>query len=246
MYNQEENLKSLKISEVSKETSVPASTIREYERLGFIEPTRRTDSGYRIFNKRHIVQVKICRLVFKFYLHKAIRKHSFRIIQAAVMWDIPLCKGHIEKYIDMIQTEIQKAHEAFEIIRTLDKKLEASTMLYSASEAAHEARVTKGTIRNWERNGLFNHVFDKYERRLYNERDIERMKIINMLRQIGYTINIIYNFFTVFDEGDPNALQLLINPDGIEDINEVCDRWLQTLLAAKGHGLEMLDLIRGQ
>jgi DNA-binding transcriptional MerR regulator len=89
----------MKISEISKLTQVPASTIRAYERLHFIEPAERLNNGYRIFNKRHILQIKLCRLIFRGFIYKNTRKFSFQIIEAAVKWDIPHCKHNVEESI---------------------------------------------------------------------------------------------------------------------------------------------------
>jgi len=166
-----------------------------------------------------------------------------QIVQASARWDIPQCEQNIGKYLELVRAEIKKAHEVLRIINNWDKHAGNGSSLYNAAQAAQKIEITKGTIRNWERNGLLNREFDKYERRLYTEGDIQRMKLINMLRKVGYSLNILLNFFTAFDKGDPQAIKVLIDPDENEDLNEVCDRWLQKLLAAEGYGLEMLELI---
>lgn len=38
------------ISELSRKTGIPAQTIRYYEQLGLLHPTKRTETGYRLYS----------------------------------------------------------------------------------------------------------------------------------------------------------------------------------------------------
>ena len=232
-----------KISQVSKETGVPQSTIRAYERLGFTQPAERTRSGYRMFNQRHIVQIKLCRLAFNHFISSKVRKASYKIIESAVEWNIPQCRQNIETYIKLLQNEIEKVYQVLDILQNWEKHPTNQSVRYTPEQASQKIGTTKGTIRNWQRNGLLDKSFAKYEKRLYTENDIQRMEIINMLRKIGYSLNILLNFFIAFGKNDKTALQLLIDPGQGEDINEACDRWLQKLLAAREDGVEMLGVV---
>ena len=232
-----------RISQVSKETGVPQSTIRAYERLGFIEHVKRSEGGYREFNQRHIVQIKICRLVFKQFISHEVRRASYRIIKSAVAWDVVQCRLDIEDYIGLLKNEIEKTNQVLDILQNWDKHPQNQTASYTAQQAAEKVGITKGTVRNWQRNGLVK-SFAKYEKRLYTENDIQRMKIIYMLRKIGYSLNILLSFFTAFDQDSKNAMQILIDPEQNEDINEAADRRLQILMSALEDGLEMLDITK--
>lgn len=150
-----------KISDISKITQTPAGTIRAYERLKFIESAERLTNGYRIFSDKHILQIKICRFVFREYINKTLRKSSMKIIEASSKGNIVECKQRIEEYITLISLEIQKVNDILDIIQSGDNTGKEKT-LYNKSEAAAKIGTTKETVRNWERNGLLNHNFTTY------------------------------------------------------------------------------------
>jgi len=235
----------MKISQLSKLTNTPASTIRDYEYQYFIEPAQRLDNGYRIFDERHVVQIKLCRLAFKVTVSKHLRKASLQVLYAAGQGDMLMCQQKIEEYIGLIDAEIQKVNDVMEIIKKWIShgNDEESKQDYSLKMAAECIGTTKETIRNWERNGLLNKSFSTYQRRIYTTSDIERMRIIYMLLQTGYSVMAIHKFFSTLSQNNNNALLILTNPDKDEDLFSIQDRWLQTLKAAKAEALKMQVLI---
>ncbi len=77
-----------KIGRLSQFTGVKAGTIRFYEKCGFLEPAKRLPDGYRVFCKRHIYQIRVCRLVFGGFVNKRLRKISRDVLQASGDWDL--------------------------------------------------------------------------------------------------------------------------------------------------------------
>ena len=236
----------MKISKLSEFTNTPASTIRDYESLKFIEPAERLDNSYRVFNERHIVQIKLCRLAFREFINKPLRKASLQVLYAAAKNDMLLCHQNIETYIALLETEIQKAHDVFKAIKKwtssdVDKDEELDYTLKMASECIG---TTKETVRNWERNGLLGNNFATYQRRIYKTNDIERMRIIYMLIQTGYSVMAINKYFSALAQSKYKALQILVDPENDEDLFSIQDRWFQTLLSAKADSMEMLALVR--
>lgn len=49
----------LTINEISKETGIPATTIRHWEKVGLIAMPRNEENKYRLFNKNHIRQILV-------------------------------------------------------------------------------------------------------------------------------------------------------------------------------------------
>lgn len=234
------------ISKVSEITKTPASTIRFYEKMQFIEPAHRLENNYRVFNDNHIMQIKICRLIFRVFINKKMRKLSLEIINAAVAGDIFNCVKKIEAYISILEVEIKKAYDVLDALHhervfINDNK---SNTFYNLQQATHLVGVTKDTIRNWERNGLLGFNFSTYQRRLYTANDINRMNIIYMLLQTGYSIMAISKYFQAVAQNSEKPLQLLINPEKEEDLFTCQDRWLKTLLVAKADGFQMLSIIK--
>ena len=73
----------LKIGSLSQLTGVKAGTIRFYEKCGFLEPAKRLPNGYRVFCKRHIYQIRVCRLAFGGFVNKRLRKMSRDVLRAS-------------------------------------------------------------------------------------------------------------------------------------------------------------------
>jgi len=235
----------MRISQLSEFTNTPASTIRYYESLKFIEPAERLENNYRVFNERHIVQIKLCRLAFREFINTNIRKASLQVLYAAAQKNLLLCRQNIHRYIALLEIEMQKANDAFEVIRKWDATdvYEEKESEYTLKMAADCIGTTKETIRNWERNSLLNNSFTAYQKRIYKTADIERMRIIYMLIQTGYSVMAIHKYFTTLAQSNNNALQILIDPDNDEDLFSIQDKWFQTLTLAKADGVKMLALI---
>lgn len=51
----------LKISEAARLVGVPAKTLRYYEGIGLLSPTKRTKSGYRLYGWRELEQIEFVR-----------------------------------------------------------------------------------------------------------------------------------------------------------------------------------------
>ncbi|MCL2386503.1 MAG: MerR family transcriptional regulator [Defluviitaleaceae bacterium] len=235
----------MKISQISKLTDTPASTIRDYESFNFIEPAERLHNSYRVFNERHIVQIKLCRLAFREFINKPLRKASLQVLYAAAKNDMPLCHINIENYIVLLETEIQKADDVFKVIKkwTSSDVCKEEELDYTLKMAAECIGTTKETIRNWERNGLLGNNLTAYKKRIYKTCDIERMKVIYMLIQTGYSIMAINKYFLTLAQSNDKALQILIDPNNDEDLFSIQDRWFQTLISAKSDGMKMLAII---
>jgi len=234
----------MKISQVSKLTNTPASTIRDYEALKFIEPVARLDNGYRVFNERHIVQIKLCRLAFREFINKHLRKASLQVLYAAAQRDMFLCRQNIILYIALLEAEVQKAFDVFDVIKGwVSSEVYDTNSTYTLKMAAECIGTTKETIRNWERNGLLGNSFATYQKRVYKTGDIERMKIIYMLIQTGYSVMAIYKYFATLKQGNDNALQILLDPATDEDLFSIQDRWFQALLLAQADSIKMLSLV---
>ena len=170
----------MRISSVSRLTDTPVSTIRAYETWGLLTPPRRLENGYREFEAYHIAQVKIIRLIFGGFLNKRLRALSMKVLHASAAQDWEVCKRKTYEYMQGIQSERKRAMDAIDSIKvaSVSKQLIyemdlAQSHLYTSEEAADIISTTKGSIRNWERNGLINCDVKRYERRRYDDIDLE-------------------------------------------------------------------------
>jgi len=232
----------MKISEISKLTDVPASTICHYERFGFISPVARLTNGYRDFGERHAAQIKICRLVFREFVNRKIRAASRQVIAASACWNIPLCQQYADEYLSLIGQEISKVRAALETVYRWELSVRSpkTKFIYNAAQSAKIVGVTKDTIRGWERNGLFGRFPARYEKRKYGTDDIARMQIIYLLLRTGYSTAVIHRYLTMHDDGDPQASEVLTDGGKYVDLQDIFLHWLQLLQNAEKHANEIL------
>lgn len=228
------------------------NTIRLYERWGFLSPAERADSGYRLFTERHVAQLRVVRCVYDYgWLGSELRNASLRVIQAMAVWDLPLAHSSTLCYAERIAEEITVAQETAAILARWARRSHPSEdcQPLTRSQAAAEIGITPEALRNWERNGLIavprqgpNHE------RFYRRQQIERLRIIYMLRQAKYSPNAILRSLQQYDQGEMAAmLPALAGPHDEPDLGlswtGVGDRWLASLEAAATGAERILRVI---
>lgn len=223
-----------KPSELSRMFGLHSNTIRLYEKIGFISKAERDANGYRVFSDVHVYQIKICRCIFNYpFMNRKIRLAGNKVIEAAAKCEIGSCYLYTKEYISTIQKEIAIAKKTALILkRWVDTETTPKTgILYNRRQAADLLGTTKEAIRNWERNGLIlSNKSGTIGERIFDEADLERLRIIYMLRQAGYSMSAIHRSLNMYDGGYKNmVLTVLSRPESEEDILSVGDRWLNAL-----------------
>lgn len=236
-----------KTSDIARKTDIHPNTVRFYERLGLISPVPRADNGYRLFDNRHLYQVMVLRCIFlDDWPGKNLRKASLEIVKAMKLWELEAARRYTEAYIQLIEVEYEKAKEVIAILKKWADNIvvEESTEVYNRSEAAKIIGTTPEALRNWERNGLIVVPrINKNKKRIYRKKEIERLRVIYMLRQSRFSMSAIHRCLRKFDESRrEEALDALNNPDE-EDIVWTGDHWLNVLEKTTGKAKEILNIL---
>lgn len=249
--------KQFQIGELSRITGVKAGTIRFYESCGFLEPAERLPNRYRVFNIRHIYQVHICRLVFGGFVNKRLRKISLGILEAAGHWDLEAYEQAAKHYLQAVEEDIAGTERAIAAVMErlqepqstrLDSGCPISACLkeqavYSKKQAAQLVGVTPEAVRNWERNGLLGQT-QSYRRRFYPPEMLERMYVIRLLLDNGYSMMAIQSFFAQFDAGDgQRAAGVLVHPGKDDNLIYRADRYLETLQNEEKKARQLCELL---
>jgi len=223
----------LKIGSLSQITSVKAGTIRFYEKCGFLEPAKRLPNGYRIFCGRHIYQIRVCRLVFGGFVNRRLRKISRDVLWASRDWNLEAYCQATGRYLQAVEEDIRRTKLAVDIVMDKLQETREDGLLYTKKQAAALAGVTSETIRNWERNGLFRQR-ERYEKRLYSQQELNRMYVIRLLLDNGYSMMAVRSFFEEYDGGGRELVMLrLMEPGENGDLIYRADRYMETLLKAQ-------------
>ena len=222
-----------KIGSLSRLTGVKAGTIRFYEQCGFLEPARRLPNGYRIFCKRHIYQVRVCRLVFGGFVNKRLRKISRDVLQASRDWNLEAYRQAADRYLQAVEEDIERTKIAVRIVGDRLQETGEELYAYTKKQAAGLVGVTAEAVRNWERSGLFRQR-KPYEKRLYSPQELNRMYVIRLLLDNGYSMMAVRSFFEEYDGGDRElAMGRLMEPGENENLIYRADRYMETLLRAQ-------------
>ncbi len=212
------------------------NTIRLYERLNYISIPQRADNNYRIFTELHILQIKICRCIFGYpFTNKNIRNAGNEVMWASSNQEWNIGRQNAERYIGIIEQEIKIAHRTAIILNqwanTVNQQKNSDNKNYlSRKEVADRYSVTVEAVRNWERNRLIFSV-KKGEKgeQLYSRTDLDRISIIYMLIQAGFSVAAIQRSLTMYENGHPNEIVTALNNPKYEELVSVGDRWIHEL-----------------
>jgi DNA-binding transcriptional MerR regulator len=236
-----------KTSDIARKTDIHPNTVRFYERIGLISSVPREENRYRLFNNKHLYQVMVLRCVFlDDWPGENIRKASIKIIDAMKSWELEATRKYTEEYVQVINKEYEKAIEAIRILKQWSDQgvVKESGEIYSRSEAATVVGVTPEALRNWERNGLIDIPrVGKNRSRIYGRKEMERLKIIYMLRQSRYSMSAIHRCLNKLDNGySEEALEALHNPNE-EDIVWTGDHWLYVIQKTADKAEEIFKIL---
>jgi DNA-binding transcriptional MerR regulator len=229
---------------------VHPNTVRLYERIGFISIAPRAANGYRVFGEQHLHQIRICQCIFDHrWLGRELRRASLKVIGASEAWDLPLAHRYAREYLALIETELAIARQTADVLEKWAKgaKHAASSRTHSRREMAELIGVTEESLRNWERNGLLRVPRVGPNRtRIYGEAERERLRVIYMLRQSGYSMAAIHHSLCRYDEGDSAGVTEALNePEATEGATwtQVGDHWLEALEGARQGAEQILFLL---
>lgn len=236
-----------KTSDIARKANIHPNTVRFYERKGLISIAPRAENGYRLFECRHLYQVMVLRCIFfGEWPGENIRKASIKIVDAMKSWKLKAAREYTKEYIQVIEIEREKAEEVVEILKKwADHKIvEEALETYSRLETSLIIGTTPEALRNWERNGLIEVPrIGNNQRRVYGRKEIERLRVIYMLRQGKYSMSAIHKCLRKFDAGyNEEALDALHNPNK-EDIFYAGDHWIYVLEKAARKAEEIFKIL---
>lgn len=258
-----------RIGEISRLTGVKAGTIRFYEKCGFIGPVERTANQYRIYNKRHVFRLRVCRLVFGGFVNTRLRRESLKVLEASAAWDRTAYERESGNYLQAVEEDIERAKRAIALCtgqmgrkgtqasedtrNSEEAQCSEETQNSEETQVSEESRYTKKqaaamtgatpeAIRNWERNGLLGR-YEPYQRRAYGQELLNRMYVIRLLLDTGYSMMAIRAFLQAYEEGRPEEAELLLtNPREGGDLCCRADRYLEALLHLREKAVQLKQM----
>jgi DNA-binding transcriptional MerR regulator len=120
--------KQMSIGEISKETGIPVTTIRYWEKAGLLFPERNNENGYRIYTKEHIRQILTLNAI-KLSVRTHRLKHFFRTMQETYASFDYTNREEIARFLDSISVQLNQMNRSqihsISSLYTLCKQVEA-------------------------------------------------------------------------------------------------------------------------
>jgi len=183
-------LTTYKTSEVAKIINVHPNTIRLYEKLELIPKAEHLPNGYRIFTEFHIKQCKLVRIAFQIeLLQRGLRKKIIKMLKMSAKGSFDDAIILAREYLNQIKQEQIYAEEAIIIVKKiLSEKKQKNIYNLKRKEVSQLLNISIDTLLNWEMNGLITIKRKSNGYRIYNDEDIQRLKIIRTLRYANYML----------------------------------------------------------
>lgn len=237
--------KTYSTKQIAELSGVHPNTVRLYEKWGFIAPAQRRDNNYRVFTDEHLQQMKLARTALPGpyplpgqIVQTMVREFASKNIAGALLL--------AREYMDRVEHEKARATEALSI---LDKWFEQKTgdknqlAVTGRRRAADDIGVSLDTLRNWERNGLFSVVRNDRNQLLFSAWDMEKIRVIRLLRNCGYTISSLLRVFGDEENLTEKPSLLLSLPDNDTDFFYVTDLFLEYLDGHYDRAKRIMDFI---
>lgn len=172
--------------DLARRHGLSAQAIRNYENDGVIPAARRTTSGYRAYEERHVVAVSAFLSLASAYGHGP----ASAIMQAVLRGDLEAAfstidSGHAALIRD--RETLSAVDAAAGLLATPADAAAARALPVGA--LAHRLGVTPATLRKWESVGILEPSRDRFtQQRVYSADDVRDADLAHLLRRGGYPL----------------------------------------------------------
>lgn len=240
--------KRLSTAKIARAAGCHPNTVRLYEQIGFISPVARSPKGYRLYEPWHLDQMRLARLCLSgAWPGPVIRRAIMPVIRHAAAQDYPAALEAAHHYRATVRLEREYAETAVSALENWawSAPPEDQGPPLRISAAAQLLGLTVDMLRNWERNGLLRvprNPANGY--RQYRAAELDRLRVIRLLRQTGYSPMAILRMLVQLDQGQATDLrQALDTPRPDEDVHMAFDRWLSTLAEQEERANQVIALV---
>jgi DNA-binding transcriptional MerR regulator len=195
----------LRTKNLAEAVGISVTQVRNYEASGFLPVVERSPSGYRRYTQQHLVALKTARLLIQGYGWLATQRimqsvHDGELAHALVLID--------ERHAELAKTRHQ-LEQTLAAVSVLTAQLPSATYTHSSQglrvgEAARAVGVRVSALRFWEQQGLLlpgREATSRY--RLFDERQLRRLRIVALLRQAHYDFGAIRTTLEELESGQP-------------------------------------------
>ena len=194
----------LRTKDLAQAVNISVQQARNYEASGFIPPVERSPKGYRRYTRQHLVALKAARHLILSYGKQQAQQimqavHQGKISNALALID----ERHTE--LARMRQQLEQTVAALNLLATqLPDKTHAAPKSLRVGAAARLVGVRISALRFWEQQGLLHPIREKSSRyRLYDEQQLQRLRIVALLRQANYDFPAIRTTLHELEAGQP-------------------------------------------
>ncbi|HEX6291182.1 MAG TPA: MerR family transcriptional regulator [Herpetosiphonaceae bacterium] len=195
----------LRTKDLAQAVHISVQQVRNYEASGFIPAVERSPSGYRRYTRQHLVALQTARLLIRGYGWSSARQimqavHQGRRAHALALID--------ERHAELADTRLQ-LEQTLAALRVLAAQLPSAPRSQMSERvrvgaAARLVGVRVSALRFWEQQGLLQPIRERGSSyRLYDERQLRRLRIVALLRQANYDFAAIRTALDELEAGQP-------------------------------------------
>ena len=233
--------------EIAELTGVHPNTIRLYESWGYISKPCRLENNYRVFTDLHLLQMKLARIALP-GPYPVNGKHVHQLVKEFALGNLEESLALAREYLEKVKLEQKRAVRALKILDDWFAKRSCrnnDVLIKGRLKAAQTIGVTLDTLRTWERNGLYAIKKDQHGIVVYTQFDLERIEVIRLLRNCGYSIASLSKVFNQQDVITEKPSILLYLPNNDEDFFYVTDKFIQYLQNHEKRAQSLIAMIEG-
>ncbi len=195
----------LRTRELAMAGDISVQQVRNYEAHGLLPQASRSPSGYRLYTQQHVAALHTVRSLVRGYgwpRTSAIMRALHRGDLAAALAIID--ERHAEQAHKRLQVE-----QTLVALRTLAAQPEALhgsqwSHPIRVGQAAKQVGVRVSAVHFWEQQGLLHPLREPQSRyRLYDEHQMRRLRLVALLRDAGYSFNVIQSVLDEVAAGRP-------------------------------------------
>ena len=216
----------LRPADLAREHGISTQAVRNYEQDGFLPPSARTPSGYRIYTEAHAAALRAFLALVPAYGHAT----AGGIMQAVNDDDLDRALALVDRGHEQLLRDRETLNTVRKAIGhlTTGPAPEPAAAGWSIGELAHRLGVTAATVRAWERAGILVPSRNRATgHRVFRAADIRDAELAHLLRRGGYPLG---HIATVIEQ--------VRTAGGTESLAVALGTWQDRLTA---RGLAMLD-----
>ncbi|HEY0737174.1 MAG TPA: MerR family transcriptional regulator [Herpetosiphonaceae bacterium] len=195
----------LRTKDLAQAVQISVQQVRNYEASGLIPAVERSPSGYRRYTRHHLEALKTSRQLIAGYGVQRAQQimqavHQGRLAHALALID--------ERHAELAETRSQ-LEQTLAALRMLAAQLPSGSHARGSQRlhvgaAARLVGVRVSSLRFWEQQGLLRPIREKSSRyRIYDERQLRRLRIVALLRQANYDFAAIRTTLDELEAGRP-------------------------------------------